>query len=110
MAIKLIIKNDLEDGLYVNVRELPGKMVVNRMRRIKPYDEEKWKDGSVYEFNTLKEVREFIDSCDIDFTDEYAERSFSQWSWEEIDIDYEIGKEEDNLIYLYIGTHDEWRD
>ena len=114
MEIKLIVTNKLEDELYKDVCKFPdgvGKeMIEYRIRRIKPYDEEKWKDGSIHEFNTLKEVADFYDSCDIDFTEEYADLYFDEWHWEEIDIDYVISKEEDNLIELYICTHDEFED
>ena len=114
MEIKLIVKNKLEDALYQDVSDFPADVGKDtseyRIRRIKPYDEEKWKDGSIYEFNTLKEVADFYDSCNIDFTEEYADSYFDDWHWEEVDIDYVISKEEDNLIELYISTHDEFRD
>ena len=114
MKIKLIVKNRLEDELYIDVYKIPGdvgkEMNEYRIRRIKPYDEEKWKDGSIHEFNTLKEVADFYDSCDIDFTEEYADSYFDELHWEEIDIDYVISKEEDNLVELYIDTHDEFGD
>ena len=108
MKIKLIINNQLEDELC-SAQYDPNTKKSVEIRRIKPYDERKWKDQSVYEFNTLKEMKEFIDSCDIDFTDEYAAR-FCCWDWEEIDIDYYIDPSEDNLIILRIGSHSEWRD
>lgn len=108
MKIKLVIENYLEECLYGKVYDHNLKNHVE-IRRIEPYDEEKWKNGSVYEFNTLKEVHEFIDSCDIDFTEEYADR-FNSYDWEEIDIDYRIDPSEDNLMVLFIGSHQEWRD
>lgn len=109
MKIKLIIENHLEDSLYYN-KYVPDLGERIQQRRIKPYDEDRWKNNSVYEFNTLKEMKDFIDSCDIDFTDEYADVKFNCWYWEEIDIDYYISDEEDNLMILYIGSHEEWRD
>lgn len=107
--MKLIIRNLLEDGLYSDVYDENTKELVKK-RRIERYDEEKWKDGSVYEFNTLKEMGEFIESCDINFTKEYEDRKFGEWSWEEIDIDYYIDPSEDNLMILMISSHCEWRD
>ncbi len=106
--MKLVIENVLEDELYYDFYDPNTKEFVKK-RRIESYDEKKWKDGSVYEFNTLKEMADFIDSCDIDFTEEYAKR-FGNWSWEEIDIEYYIDKSEDNLMILLISSHDEWRD
>lgn len=79
------------------------------MSSIKPYDMEKWKDGKLYEFKTLKEVKNFIDSCDIQFTDECV-NSFSEWGWQELDMDYYIDDSEENLIIFSISTHQEWRD
>ena len=108
MIIKLIINNNLEDEKYYEKYDFNLKKFV-QIRRIEPYDEKKWKNGSVREFNTLKEMREFIDSCDIDFTEKYAE-NFSNYDWEEIDINYYIDPSEDNLMKLYIGSHREWRD
>ena len=107
MKIKLIIKNYLENDLYYNEYDRDSKELVQK-RRIKQYDEDKWKNDSVYEFDTLKEMKDFIDSCDIDFTDEYADLKFDRWSWEKIDIDYYIGDKEDNLMFLSIGSHSEW--
>lgn len=109
--MKLVIKNELEHGgLYHDFYDPnTGKFV--KKRRIEPYDEEKWKDGSVYEFNTLKEMCDFIDSCDIDFTEDYEEyEHFNSWYWEEIDIDYYIDKSEDNLMILLISSHAEFRE
>ena len=109
MKLKLVIENQLEEELYTQDYDPTINDYVRGIRRIEPYDEEKWKNGTVYEFDTLKEMFEFIDSCDIDFTKEYAE-SFGQWSWEEIDIDYYICPTEYNLMLLRIGSHPEWRD
>lgn len=103
MKIKLIINNQLEDELY-SAKYDPNTKKSVEIRRIKPYDESKWKDLSVYEFNTLKEMKEFIDSCDIDFTDEYV-KEFNDYSWDEIDIHYSIDPSEDNLMRLYIESH-----
>lgn len=78
---------------------------------LKPYNEEKYKHGRVYEFNTLKEIKKFVDSADdeIDYTSEHSE-TFGQWDWQEIDIDLDIDDSEDNLMVLTISAHDEWRD
>lgn len=108
MAIKLIIENELECDLYFDHYN-PDTKETKKIRRVKHYDENKWNDGHTYEFNTLKEVINFIDTCDIDFTDEYGER-FCEWDWEEIDIDYYIDSKEDNLIIMLIASHNEWRD
>lgn len=104
--MKLVINNLLEGELYYDFFD-PNTMEFVKRRRIERYDEEKWKDGTVYEFNTLKEMADFIESCDIDFTDDY-EKSFSKWSWEEIDIEYRIDTSEDNLMILIISSHREW--
>ena len=103
MKIKLIINNRLEGDLYFDQFDFNLKKFV-QIRKIESYDEKKWKDGSVYEFNTLKEIKEFIDSCDIDFTDEYV-KEFNDYSWDEIDIHYSIDPSEDNLMRLYIESH-----
>ena len=108
MKIKLIINNRLEDDLYYDQFDPNLKKFVQN-RKIKSYDEKKWKDGSVYEFNSLKEIQEFIDSCDINFTDEYA-KNFNDYNWEEIDINYFIDPSEDNLMRLFIESHKECRD
>lgn len=112
--IKLFINNDLEGKEYSELHKfsngIGSKMEKVYVRKFEPYDEDKWKDGKIYNFETLKEVINFIDTCDIDFTDEYACMEFSTWNWEEIDIDYFINPKEDNRIDLYIGTHQEWRD
>ena len=105
MKIKLIINNRLESDLYYDRFDPISKKFV-QTRKIKSYDEKKWKDGSVYEFNTLKEIREFVDSCDIDFTDEYME-NFGGYTWEEIDRNYFIDPSEDNLMRLFIESHTE---
>lgn len=107
MKIKLEIRNYLEDCMFEEIMN-PDETTSKR-RVLEPYDEEKWKNGRIYEFNTLKEVREFTDSCDIDFTDEYS-ASFCQWSWEEIDLETYISKDEDNLLIFEINSHEEWRD
>lgn len=104
--MKLVINNLLEDGLYYDFFDPNTREFVKR-RRIERYDEEKWKDGTVYEFNTLKEMADFIESCDIDFTEDYEKR-FSDLGWEEIDIGYHIDTSEDNLMVLVISSHNEW--
>lgn len=107
--MKLIIKNCLEeDGLYYDFYDSNIEEFVKK-RRIKSYDEEKWKNGSVYDFKTLKEMGKFIKTCDIDFTEEYAKNNFSRWFWEEIDIEYHIDDSEDNLIILSISSHEDFR-
>ena len=109
MKLKLVIKNELENGLYYE-RYNPETNEFVSARRIEQYDENKWKNGSIYEFNTLKEMCEFIDTCDIDFTSEYANYEFSEWSWEEIDIDYYIDPSKDNLMIMIISSYHEFRD
>ncbi len=108
--IKLKIKNIFEEigTLYNDVYSTETKNFV-MIRRIEEYDETKWKNNAIYEFNTLKELKHFIDTCEIDFTEEYAER-FDEWSWEEIDRDLYIDDSEDNLMIFVISAHDEWRD
>ena len=105
MKIKLIINNRLEGDLYYDQFDFNLKKFV-KICKIESYDEKKWNDGSVHEFNTLKEIKEFIDSCDIDFTDEYV-KNFDDYSWDEIDIHYSIDSSEDNLMRLYIESHKE---
>lgn len=76
---------------------------------IKPYDQEKWRDGKEYEFNTLKELKEFTDTCEIDFKDEVKVR-FGNWYWMEIDKNLLIDISEDNKMRFIISCHGEWRD
>lgn len=78
---------------------------------IMPYDEEKFKDGKIVYFNSLKEVEAFRKEaeCTIRYTEE-KENSFSQWDWQVIDIELTIDDSEPNTMYLYISAHDEWRD
>lgn len=99
--IDLVINNTLINDLMYHNR--------GHIKTFKPYDKEKWADGKRYKFDTLKEVKEFIDTCDIDFSEEYKKR-FSQWGWWEIDRDLDILTSEDNLIQFHIGAHEEWRD
>ena len=78
---------------------------------LKPYDEEKYKDGRMYEFNTLKDLNAFYKQAkeDIDWREDHA-CTFGQWSWQELDFDLYIDDSEDNLMVLSISAHDEWRD
>ena len=78
---------------------------------LKPYDEEKYKDGRMYEFNTLKDLNTFYEQAqkDIDWKEDHA-RTFGEWSWQELDFDLYIDDSEDNLMVLSISAHDEWRD
>lgn len=89
-------------GVFAKINESDNSLV-------KPYDTEKWKDGRIYEFDTLREVVEFINSCDIEFTEE-AEADFTNWTWSELDLDHYIDPSEDNLIIFSISMHEEWRD
>lgn len=96
-------KENAEDGFYICRAINPYNL--------KPYDEEKYKDGKVYEFDTLKDLNAFYKQAidDIDYKQDYAE-TFSTWSWQEVDHELEISDEEDNLMILSISAHDEWRD
>lgn len=76
---------------------------------IEPYDEEKWKDGKTYEFDTLREVKDFCDSCDIQFKDEVA-KHFNAWNWCVLSERIYIDGSEDNLIVFEIFMYEEWRD
>ena len=76
---------------------------------IKAYDQEKWRDGKEYEFNTLKELKEFTDTCEIDFKEEVEER-FCNWDWMEIDKNLLIDVSEDNKMRFIISCHEEWID
>lgn len=107
--MKLIIKNSLEgsDLYYKFFDTSTGEFV--KKRKINQYDEKKWKNGSVYEFNTLKEMGDFINSCDIEYTEEYVDYEFSDCMYEYIDIDYYIDKSEDNLMVLSISSQLECR-
>lgn len=96
-------KENAEDGFYICHAINPYNL--------KSYDEEKYKDGKVYEFDTLKDLNAFYKQAidDIDYKQDYAE-TFSTWSWQEVDHELEISDEEDNLMILSISAHDEWRD
>ena len=76
---------------------------------VKPYNEEKWKDGRIYEFETLREVLNFTESCDIDFTDE-VKNAMCRWTWYELDFEYSIDASEENLMIFDISMHEEYRD
>ncbi len=96
--IKLVVVNWLEKDLYYEPNP------AERSRRIKPYDEEKFKNRSVYYFNSLKDVGDFVKSCNIEFTEEYRKRNFTAWEWEEIYVRYLIDQTEDNTLVFEIGT------
>lgn len=78
---------------------------------LKPYDEEKYKDGRTYEFNTLKDLNAFYKQAqkDIDWMKDHA-GTFGTWAWQELDLDLDIDDSEDSLMVLSISAHDEWRD
>lgn len=115
--VKLRIVNEFqnltEENLAVakaNENVFRGYGAINPYN-LKPYDEEKYKDGKVYDFNTLRDLNAFYEQAidDIDYKDDYIE-SFSEWSWQEVDHELKISDEEDNLMILSISAHDEWRD
>ncbi len=103
MKIKLIIKNHLEDEIYYDHYSWKTRKI-EKIRRIAPYDETKWNNNHVYEFDSLKEAKDFIDSCDIDFTNEYEKTFFGSFNWEVIRTDYSISSDEDNLLILDISS------
>lgn len=114
--IKLKIKNWFQkDADYKEDYDVPGIVGGCRVtndsspEQVKPYDMDKWKDGRIYEFETLKDVKEFIDSCDIEFTDE-VEEGFCDWSWMGMVFGNYIDPSEDNLMIFEISCHPEWRD
>lgn len=76
---------------------------------IEPYDEEKWKDGKTYEFDTLREIIRFCNTCDIRFKDEFV-KSFNDWIWSELNMETCIDDSEDNLVIFEIFMYEEWRD
>ena len=78
---------------------------------LKPYDEDKFKDGKIVYFNSLKEVEAFRKEAHdtIDYTPEKYD-TFSNYDWQVIDIELSIDDSEDNLMLLCINAHDEWRD
>jgi hypothetical protein len=76
---------------------------------IKPYDKSKWADGLEFEFSTLFDIACFINTCDIDFTDE-AKSTFNDYSWEVLDKTHFIADDEENTIIFEIGAHPEWID
>ena len=96
-------KRDIECGYHHGD---PGNIYY-----LRPYDEEKYRDGRVVEFNSLKELKFFYEEArnDIRYTDEH-EASFNEWSWQVIDLDLSIDESEDNLMILGISAHDEWQE
>ena len=77
MKIKLIIKNHLEDEIYYDHYSWKTRKI-EKIRRIAPYDETKWNNNHVYEFDSL--------------------------NWEVIRTDYSISSDEDNLLILDISS------
>ena len=82
--------------------------IVHQSPDVKPFDIEKFGNGRVHKFKTLGEVRNFIRSCKIEFTDEYRAR-FSKWNWVEIDGQYWIDGKDMNTIVYAINVHREYR-
>lgn len=76
---------------------------------LKPYDEEKWKDGKTYEFETLKDLVHFCDSCEIEFTDDILNAA-TDWNWDVLEKKFHIDDSEDNLVIFEIFMYEEWRD
>lgn len=115
--IKLKIENDLQELCEYHeykrvIAFTNGEFVYDEdFTVIKPYDIEKYKDGMIYEFKTLKDVYEFVEKCseEIEFTEEFTER-FNCWDWTELDIEYVIDSSEDNCMILTISMHQEYRD
>lgn len=93
---------ETSDGRYYTVNDCESDY-------IEPHDEEKWKDGKTYEFNTLREIVNFCESCDIRFKDEIV-KSFNQWSWCELCKEFHIDDSEDNLVIFEIMMYEAWRD
>lgn len=106
--IKLRIDNYLENRNWDHNKGINSDFQRYSLEEIIDIDLEKIKNGRIYEFNNLKEVKEFIDSCEIDFTEEY-EKHFDEWEWEEIDLTLDISDEEDNLLIYEIEAHTEFR-
>ena len=81
----------------------------DRYYGLKTYDEDKFKDGKIVYFNSLKEVVAFIKEAHdtINYTPEKYD-TFSDYDWQVIDIVLRIDDSEDNLMLLYINAHDEW--
>lgn len=77
---------------------------------LKEYDKNTWNDGKEYKFNSLKELQEFVDSLDLEWTDKFDINCNGRWSWYEIDKKLHIDTEEDNLMIIHISYHEEWRD
>lgn len=111
--IKLRIENEFmqEEKEYIEAgkpenwyhRDLP-------FLGLEDYDKEKWKDGKEYEFNSLKELQEFVDTLNLKWTEDFMRYNNGTWDWYEIDDILYICKDEDNLMILDIGYHEEWRD
>ena len=78
---------------------------------LKPYDEDKFRNERVYEFNTLKEIENFRleASNSISWTEEVCKR-FSNWERLKFDIELRIDNSEDNLMIIHISAHAEIRD
>nr|DAL27850.1 MAG TPA_asm: hypothetical protein [Caudoviricetes sp.] len=107
-----MVKLEIQNCINGDIKHLEktDKTIYWLICELKGYDEEKWKHGKTYEFETLKELQVFVDSCDIDFTDE-SKDSFSGFYW------YEIVKRlyidtifEDNTMILSLGISRKYRD
>ena len=107
--IKLKIENYLENHRFLYNKGINFDFKKYSLEEIIDGDLEKIKDGRIYEFNNLKEVKEFIDSCEIDFTEEY-QKHWDEWEWEELDLTLDISNEEDNLLIYEINAHWDCRD
>lgn len=116
--IKLLIQNKFQEDLTEECLNFLKEEAENTHHGkpwnpfyLKDYDKDKWKHGRIYEFNNLKELKEFTDAAsdEIEYTDEHYD-SFNDWSWQGIDFDLDIDTSEDNLMVLYIDAVDEWRD
>lgn len=74
---------------------------------IAPYDEEKWKDEKTYEFETLKDLHYFCETCDIKFADR-VHKLENEWNWYELSFDIYIDESEDNLMIFDISMCENW--
>lgn len=110
-TIKVKIENLIQQYKNLDDEEDIEDYIRDLYSGIAQYDEDKFKDGKVVYFNSLKEVEAFRKEADktIRYTEE-KEKAFSQWSWQVIDIELTIDETEVNTMNLYISAHDEWRD
>jgi len=70
---------------------------------IAPYDEKKWADNRIYKFRTLKEIVEFMDTCNIEFNAR-AKSSFTMFEWGSVNKHWYIDRRHNNQIVLYISA------